>query len=78
MRTLGASRKRWDVCFSDEKLGLDLREAVRDLEDEPRPCQDGLRSVCWKVGRQDRQRQDRQRLMRHTHTQPGFPPLWTP
>ncbi|KAF7510595.1 hypothetical protein GJ744_006207 [Endocarpon pusillum] len=49
MRTLEASKKRWNLCFSEDKIGFDLREAVRDLEDEPSPCQDGVRSVCWKA-----------------------------
>jgi hypothetical protein len=49
MRTLEASKKRWNVCFSDETIGIDLRQAVKDLEFEPNLCVDGLRSVCWKV-----------------------------
>lgn len=53
MRTLAATRKRWDVLYSDENLRLDLRQAVRDLEVEPSPCEDGLRSVCWKVRRKE-------------------------
>jgi TBC1 domain family member 5 len=32
----------------DNAFGADLRQAVRD-SDGPNPCQDGLRSVCWKV-----------------------------
>jgi hypothetical protein len=51
MRTLEASRKRWKVLFSDETIGLDLRQAIKDLQDEPNFCEDGLRSVCWKVRR---------------------------
>lgn len=49
MRTLQESNRRWNVCLSDEHIGIDLRQAVKDLETNPNPCEDGLRSVCWKV-----------------------------
>jgi TBC1 domain family member 5 len=32
----------------DDSFGTDLRQTVGDTEG-PDPCQDGLRSVCWKV-----------------------------
>ena len=52
MRTLDASRKRWNVLYSDQAIGVDVRRAVKNLGSEPSPCEDGLRSVCWKVGRE--------------------------
>lgn len=72
MRTLEASRSRWNVLYSDEKIGLDLRQAVRDLKKEPNDCEDGLRSVCWKV------RREYQYLIYCLDKYPGFPPLWAP
>ena len=51
MRTLEASRNRCNILYSDQTFGSDLRHAVKNLETDPSPCEDGLRSVCWKVCR---------------------------
>lgn len=48
MRSIGETRKKWATLFSDEAIGLDLREAVRETE-APNPCEEGLRSICWKA-----------------------------
>ena len=40
--------KKWDILFSDEAIGLDLRQAVKDPAGF-KPCEDGLRSICWKA-----------------------------
>jgi TBC1 domain family member 5 len=49
MRTLEASRQRWNVLVDGDRPRLDLWQAVRDVESNQNPCEDGLRSVCWKV-----------------------------
>ena len=41
------SRRRWASLFGTS-IGVDLRQAIRDGEGFD-PCEDGLRSVCWKV-----------------------------
>jgi hypothetical protein len=41
-------RRRWSSLFGTS-IGVDLRQALRE-EDGFDPCEDGLRSVCWKVG----------------------------
>ena len=46
--SLFLSRKRWSHVFSDNSIGVDLRQAVKD-NDGFNPCEDGLRSICWKA-----------------------------
>jgi TBC1 domain family member 5 len=43
-------RSRWKILFEDT-IGVDLRQVVRDGDgvNGHDPCEDGLRSVCWKV-----------------------------
>ncbi|ETI27570.1 hypothetical protein G647_00019 [Cladophialophora carrionii CBS 160.54] len=41
------SRRRWATLFSSS-IGVDLRQALRSGEGFD-PCEDGLRSVCWKA-----------------------------
>jgi TBC1 domain family member 5 len=43
---LNIDRERWRALF-DTSVGVDLREAVREGS-EWDPCEQGLRSVCWK------------------------------
>ncbi|KIY00085.1 uncharacterized protein Z520_03770 [Fonsecaea multimorphosa CBS 102226] len=47
MRNFADIRRRWASLFSTS-IGVDLRQAVRDGEGFD-PCEDGLRSVSWKV-----------------------------
>ena len=39
--------KRWSLLFANQ-IGLDLRQALNSPEGF-HPCEDGLRSICWKV-----------------------------
>lgn len=41
-------RKRWSLLFSDDSIGVDLRQSIKD-GDGFNPCEEGLRSVCWKA-----------------------------
>lgn len=43
-------RKRWDILFDRNALSGDLKEALRSRE-RGNPCEEGLRSICWKVSR---------------------------
>lgn len=47
MRQFEDIERRWLALFNSS-LGVDLRQAIKD-DDEFDPCEDGLRSVCWKV-----------------------------
>ncbi|KAI1623879.1 molybdopterin biosynthesis protein MoeB [Exophiala viscosa] len=47
MRTFEENQRRWSSLFSTS-IGVDLRQALRDGEGFD-PCEDGLRSVCWKA-----------------------------
>ncbi|RVX69998.1 hypothetical protein B0A52_06169 [Exophiala mesophila] len=47
MRTFDDIQRRWALLFSTS-IGVDLRQSVRDGEGFD-PCEDGLRSVCWKA-----------------------------
>ncbi|KAL2402912.1 TBC1 domain family member 5 [Exophiala dermatitidis] len=47
MRDLQDIQRRWTSLFSTS-IGVDLRQALRDGEGFD-PCEDGLRSVCWKA-----------------------------
>lgn len=46
MRQYQEVERRWTLLF-ETSIGVDLRQAVRDDADFD-PCEDGLRSVCWK------------------------------
>lgn len=46
MRQFQDIEKRWSLLFNTS-IGVDLRQAIRDDGDFD-PCEDGLRSVCWK------------------------------
>ena len=46
MRQLQDIEKRWSLLFNTS-IAVDLRQATRDDGDFD-PCEDGLRSVCWK------------------------------
>lgn len=46
MRQFQDVEKRWSLLFNTS-IGVDLRQAVKD-EGDFDPCEDGLRSVCWK------------------------------
>ena len=46
MRQYRDIEKRWSLLFNTS-IGVDLRQAIRDDGDFD-PCEDGLRSVCWK------------------------------
>ncbi|KAK5098140.1 hypothetical protein LTR70_004385 [Exophiala xenobiotica] len=46
MRQLQDIEKRWSILFNTS-IAVDLRQATRDDGDFD-PCEDGLRSVCWK------------------------------
>lgn len=51
MRDISANfkfRKRWDTLFSDNETPSDLKRALKS-ERQGNPCDDGLRSICWKV-----------------------------
>lgn len=41
-------RRRWDILFNHNASSADLKEALRSRE-RGNPCEEGLRSVCWKV-----------------------------
>ncbi|EXJ63681.1 hypothetical protein A1O7_00016 [Cladophialophora yegresii CBS 114405] len=47
MRTFSDIQRRWASLFSTS-IGVDLRQALRSGEGFD-PCEDGLRSVCWKA-----------------------------
>ncbi|KAK2767443.1 hypothetical protein FQN54_003599 [Arachnomyces sp. PD_36] len=47
MRTVDESRRRWDFLFNRDASSTDLKEALRS-KDRGNPCQEGLRSICWK------------------------------
>ncbi|EXJ95876.1 hypothetical protein A1O1_01001 [Capronia coronata CBS 617.96] len=47
MRTFQDIQRRWTSLFNTS-IGVDLRQALRD-GDGFDPCEDGLRSVCWKA-----------------------------
>ena len=36
------------MLYSETSIEVDLRQALRD-SDSPSPCEEGLRSICWKV-----------------------------
>lgn len=42
-------RKRWEILFLDNDTASDLRAALR-AQQGGKLCNDGLRSICWKVG----------------------------
>lgn len=42
------SRRRWEHLFEYGDTTEDLKRAVKS-EEQGNPCNDGLRSVCWKV-----------------------------
>jgi TBC1 domain family member 5 len=46
MRPLSDIQKRWETFF-ENSIGVDLRTSVRE-GDGVDPCENGLRSVCWK------------------------------
>lgn len=41
-------RKRWHSLFNGKTSLAELKHALRDKHGGG-PCEDGLRSVCWKV-----------------------------
>jgi len=47
MRQFQDVEKRWSLLFNTS-IGVDLRQAIQDDGDFD-PCEDGLRSVCWKA-----------------------------
>ncbi|KAK7883709.1 hypothetical protein LTR67_010998 [Exophiala xenobiotica] len=47
MRIFEENQRRWSSLFGTS-IGVDLRQALRE-EDGFDPCEDGLRSVCWKA-----------------------------
>lgn len=42
------SRRKWDTLFSYGESASDLKRALKS-EEQGNPCDEGLRSVCWKV-----------------------------
>ncbi|KAJ5684428.1 uncharacterized protein N7477_000773 [Penicillium maclennaniae] len=48
MRTIEETRKRWEFLFADNETPAELRTALR-AEQGGKLCNDGLRSICWKV-----------------------------
>ncbi|KAJ5156224.1 hypothetical protein N7492_009027 [Penicillium capsulatum] len=48
MRTIEETRKRWELLFLENDTASDLRAALR-AEQGGKLCNDGLRSICWKV-----------------------------
>ncbi|KAI9367846.1 rab-GTPase-TBC domain-containing protein [Aspergillus egyptiacus] len=48
MRNIEDSRQRWNTLFLHRDTPSDLRKALTS-EQEDNICNDGLRSVCWKV-----------------------------
>ncbi|KAI1949763.1 hypothetical protein LOZ57_002240 [Ophidiomyces ophidiicola] len=50
MKTVGESRQRWDALFKYNKLNS-LEELKQELRSKihGNPCEDGLRSICWKA-----------------------------
>lgn len=42
------SRQRWNILFHSRDTPSDLREALKSEQDD-NICDDGLRSICWKV-----------------------------
>ncbi|KAJ5888239.1 hypothetical protein N7495_008280 [Penicillium taxi] len=48
MRTIEETRKRWDALFLNNDTAVDLQAALRS-EQGRKLCNDGLRSICWKI-----------------------------
>ncbi|OAX81468.1 hypothetical protein ACJ72_04195 [Emergomyces africanus] len=48
MKAVEEARKRWDAVFNGNSSLAELKQALRD-KDGGKPCEDGLRSVCWKA-----------------------------
>ncbi|KAJ5574363.1 uncharacterized protein N7459_008790 [Penicillium hispanicum] len=48
MRTIEETRKRWEILFLDNDTTSDLQSALRG-EQGGKLCNDGLRSICWRV-----------------------------
>ncbi|KAJ5919773.1 hypothetical protein N7454_009608 [Penicillium verhagenii] len=48
MRTIEETRKRWEILFLGNDTSSDLQAALR-AEQSGKLCNEGLRSICWKV-----------------------------
>ncbi|KAJ5287752.1 hypothetical protein N7478_003438 [Penicillium angulare] len=48
MRTIEETRKRWEILFLGNDTSSDLQKALRAAQGG-KLCNDGLRSICWKV-----------------------------
>ncbi|KAJ5609804.1 hypothetical protein N7528_010371 [Penicillium herquei] len=48
MRTIEETRKRWEILFLGNDTSSDLEKALR-AEQGGKLCNEGLRSICWKV-----------------------------
>ncbi|KAJ5524295.1 hypothetical protein N7494_010945 [Penicillium frequentans] len=48
MRTIEETRKRWEILFLSNDTSSDLQAALR-AEQGGKLCNEGLRSICWKV-----------------------------
>ncbi|KAJ5765426.1 hypothetical protein N7520_004985 [Penicillium odoratum] len=48
MRTIEETRKRWELLFLGNDTSSDLQAALR-AEQDGKLCNEGLRSICWKV-----------------------------
>ena len=53
MHTLSSCKERWNVVLSfhnEGQLAPLLRQTTENSDGQSHPVEDGLRSVCWKVG----------------------------
>ncbi|KAL1989302.1 hypothetical protein VTN96DRAFT_64 [Rasamsonia emersonii] len=48
MKTIEEARRKWDTLFSYGESASDLKRALKS-EEQGNPCDEGLRSVCWKA-----------------------------
>ncbi|KAL1971089.1 hypothetical protein VTN77DRAFT_40 [Rasamsonia byssochlamydoides] len=48
MKTIEEARRKWDTLFSYGETTSDLKRALKS-EERGNPCDEGLRSVCWKA-----------------------------